>query len=102
MHIVDSGMACAINNINEHDWLSQASLFGHIIESYVVRQVKTQLAWQPSAVECYHFRDDKKREVDLVLEHCGKVLSSQLWFKPSSFCFALVNFSVTKRWDSVR
>lgn len=73
MHIVDSGMACAINNINEDDWLPQASLFSHIIESYVVQQVKTQLAWQPSAIECYLFRDDKKREVDLVLERGNSV-----------------------------
>lgn len=73
MHLIDSGMACAINNINEDDWLSQATMFGHVIESYVVQQVKTQLTWEFNAVECYHFRDDKKREVDLVLEQGNKV-----------------------------
>lgn len=73
MHIIDSGMACAMNNLGKDDWLEQATLFGHIIESYVVQQVKTQLAWQPNDVECYHFRDDKKREVDLVLEQGNNV-----------------------------
>lgn len=68
IHLIDSGMLCALCNINSTDWLTEAKLFGHVIESYTVQQIIAQISWLEEDIKCYHFRDQKKREVDLVLE----------------------------------
>jgi predicted AAA+ superfamily ATPase len=68
LHLIDTGMICAICGLTTDDWLTQANLFGHLIESYAVQQVICQLSWIDDDVHCFHFRDHKKHEVDLVLE----------------------------------
>ena len=68
LHLIDTGMICAICGLTTDDWLNQANLFGHLIESYAVQQINCQLSWIDDEVHCYHFRDHKKHEVDLVLE----------------------------------
>lgn len=73
IHMIDTGMICAIYGITANDWLSRADLFGHLIESYAVQQVITQLSWRDDDIQCYHFRDQKKHEVDMVLEKCSSV-----------------------------
>lgn len=73
IHLLDSGMLSALCGITSESWLSEAKMFGHIIESYTVQQIIAQLSWLDEDVECYHFRDQKKREVDLVLEKNRKI-----------------------------
>lgn len=68
LHLIDTGMICSICGITSDDWLTEADLFGHLIESYTVQQIIAQLAWVDEDIQYYHFRDQKKREVDLVLE----------------------------------
>jgi len=68
LHLIDSGMACAISKLTEEHWLTHANNFGHIIESYAVQQIIAQLLWIDSSIETYHFRDQYKNEVDLVIE----------------------------------
>lgn len=74
IHMVDSGMVCALNALTPDQWLEQASLFGHVLESYVVQQISTQIHWLDDEINCFHFRDNKKKEVDIVLER-----GNQLW-----------------------
>lgn len=73
LHLIDSGMICALYGLTSDDWLTKAKLFGHLIESYTVQQIISQLKWIDDDVEYYHFRDQKKREVDLVLEKAGSL-----------------------------
>lgn len=73
LHMIDSGMICAMLKITTDDWLKKPDLFGHIIESYTVQQIIAQLSWVDDSIEYYHFRDQKKREVDLVLEQQGSI-----------------------------
>ncbi|MFT4788317.1 MAG: putative AAA+ superfamily ATPase [Paraglaciecola sp.] len=37
IHLIDTGMICAICGLTTDDWLTQANLFGHLIESYTVQ-----------------------------------------------------------------
>jgi predicted AAA+ superfamily ATPase len=73
LHVVDTGIICAICRLTTNDWLVQADLFGHLIESYALQQIMTQLSWRGDDVQCYHFRDQKKHEVDFVLERGASV-----------------------------
>ncbi|WP_394172339.1 ATP-binding protein [Thalassotalea litorea] len=73
IHLIDSGMLSALCGLTSEDWLTKPKLFGHLIESYTVQQILTQIEWIDDDVESYHFRDQKKREVDLVLEKAGLV-----------------------------
>jgi len=68
LHLIDTGMVSAICKLTADDWLTKADLFGHLIESYAVQQVISQLSWINDDVHTYHFRDQKKHEVDLVIE----------------------------------
>ncbi len=43
-------------------------MFRHLIESYAVQQVMTQHSWRGDDIQCYHYREQKKHEVDMVLE----------------------------------
>lgn len=73
IHLIDTGMICAMCGLSADDWLTQADLFGHLIESYSVQQVISQLSWIDDDVHCYHFRDQKKHEVDLVLKRGASI-----------------------------
>ncbi len=73
LHMIDTGMICAICGLTTNDWLAQADFFGHLIESYAVQQVIAQLSWRDDDIHCYHFRDQKKHEVDMVLERGSSV-----------------------------
>jgi predicted AAA+ superfamily ATPase len=73
LHVVDTGIICAICRLNTNDWLVQADLFGHLIESYALQQIMTQLSWRDDDVQCYHFSDQKKHEVDFVHERDAPV-----------------------------
>ena len=69
LHLLDSGMISALCNLTPEQWLHEADLFGHIIESYTVQQIIAQFSWMDEDVSFYHYRDQRKREVDLVVEH---------------------------------
>lgn len=73
IHVVDSGMICALNSLSPGQWLERASLFGHVLESYVVQQIISQINWIDDEIACFHFRDHKKKEVDIVLERGNDV-----------------------------
>lgn len=66
-------MICAVLGVTTNDWLKKPELFGQLIESYTFQQVITQLGWVDDNVEYYHFRDQKKREVDLVLQRHDEI-----------------------------
>ena len=73
LHLIDTGMCCALNNLSCNDWLTHASEFGHAIETMVINQLMIQLSWEDRDMQCYHFRDQNKREVDLVIEQARAV-----------------------------
>jgi predicted AAA+ superfamily ATPase len=68
VHVTDTGIVASICNLSADDWLFKPDLFGHLIESYTVQQIITQCSWLDDDVNVYHYRDQKKREVDLVIE----------------------------------
>ena len=69
LHLVDSGLAAAFNNLKAEDWHNFATNFGPLLESFVIQQVRAQADWLEEPVRLSHYRDKDQFEVDLVLEN---------------------------------
>jgi len=67
IHLCDSGLAAALSGRTEAMWMEDRSRFGHLLESFIVQQLRTQASWQESKVRLWHYRDKDKVEVDCVL-----------------------------------
>lgn len=68
LHWVDSGLACALNNIQVKDWHQFGTNFGPLLEGFVIQQVRAQAEWLDEPVRLSHYRDKDQVEVDLVIE----------------------------------
>lgn len=74
MHVVDSGLAATLAGLGSGDWIGKRDRMGHLLESFVVRQLMTQAGWTDPDIRFWHFRDKDGQEVDLVL-----TLGSRTW-----------------------
>ncbi|ERT13847.1 hypothetical protein O185_06605 [Photorhabdus temperata J3] len=73
VHIVDSGLACALNNLRVDDWYNLSNDFGAVLESFVVQQLICQSGWSEHELRFSHYRDKDQVEVDLVIEEGRKI-----------------------------
>jgi uncharacterized protein len=72
VHVVDSGLAARLLRLTESR-LSLASAqalteLGHLLETFVVGELRKQLSWLDSPVQLGHWRRHDGDEVDLVVE----------------------------------
>ena len=52
---------------------------GHLLESFVVTELRKQISWSEFRIEIYHFRTVAGREVDVVLEdNQGRVVGVEV------------------------
>ena len=49
----------------------QSGYYGALFENLLCMEVLKHATWATEQAEIYHFRDRRKREVDIVLEHSG-------------------------------
>lgn len=68
IHIIDSGLGCALSGLKSADWTRPNNAFGGILESFVVQQMICQSGWVDSELHFSHYRDKDQVEVDLVIE----------------------------------
>lgn len=68
IHIVDSGLGCALINLTTADWHRPENGFGGVLESFVVQQLICQAGWVDNELRFSHYRDKDQFEVDLVIE----------------------------------
>lgn len=68
IHIVDTGLLCAQRRLTLEKILSNPQIYGHLLESYVVNEIKRLATWYDAPIECSYYRDKDKIEVDLILE----------------------------------
>ncbi len=70
IHFLDTGLLSYLLGIDyESLFLRKDSDFGNVIENFVYTELLKEASYASEDVSLYHFRDLKKREVDLVLEH---------------------------------
>lgn len=83
VHIVDSGLAARLLRLTPDKLagLDPAALtdFGHLLETFVVGEVRKQASWLDQPVTLGHWRTSDGAEVDLVIEYAdGTVLALEV------------------------
>lgn len=69
VHVLDTGLACAVMQINQLQIEQQPTIFGQVLESFVYGELRKQASWQPESIEFHYYRDKDQYEVDMVLEN---------------------------------
>ena len=73
IHIVDSGLGCALTGLVSAGWNKPDNAFGGMLESFVVQQLICQSGWCDSELRFSHYRDKDQVEVDLVIEQGDRI-----------------------------
>jgi uncharacterized protein len=68
LHMGDTGVACALVGIDAAGLEDDRKLFGSMLETFVLQELRKQASWRPVPIEFHHFRDRDGFEVDIVLE----------------------------------
>ena len=66
--INDTGMWAAILGVGPEDVRGDPKLIGNLMETFVVSQIRAQQSASPLGHNLYHYRDQARREIDLLLE----------------------------------
>lgn len=67
IHLVDSGLSATLAGLDADSWRDDRSRMGHLLESFVVQQVISQVGWTNEDLQYQHYRDKDQLEVDLVI-----------------------------------
>ena len=80
MHLTDSGLAAALTGLDEAALRPPTAVAtGPLLETFVVGEIARQVSVGDRAVTLHHYRDNAKRQVDLVLErHDGAVVAVEV------------------------
>lgn len=68
LHFVDTGLACHLLGLRSEHHLLHSGYYGALFENLLYMELTKHAAWSAEQVEICHFRDRRKREVDVVLE----------------------------------
>lgn len=68
LHMVDTGLACYLLGLKKKQQVLKSSFYGGLLESFVVMECYKHMAWAQETMNLYHFRDNRKNEVDIILE----------------------------------
>lgn len=69
LHLTDSGLAAALMGLDAEALRSPtAPATGPLIETFVVGEIARQIGAGEHSIAMHHYRDNAKREVDLILE----------------------------------
>ena len=68
VHYVDTGLACHLLGVRNERQLLASPHYGGLLESLIFMECCKHAGWAEEAVDIWHFRDKRKREVDIVLE----------------------------------
>jgi uncharacterized protein len=68
LYMLDSGLAASLLNVDAERLQREPTLFGGLLENFVVMELFKQLTWSKTRAHLYHFRTHTGQEVDIVLE----------------------------------
>ena len=73
LHLVDSGLAATLSELDSGNWNEERSRFGHLLESFILQQLIAMADCMTRPPRFYHYRDRDQTEVDIIIES-GKKL----------------------------
>ena len=68
IHMTDTGLACALLEIDVARLEAKRAMFGPLLETFVLQELCRQASWRSWKLTFSHFRDRNGMEVDIVLE----------------------------------
>ncbi len=69
IHLVDSGLAATLlGTTPEVLTVPESPLAGPLLETFVVNELLRQTTWSDLQIRLYHYRDEAKREIDVIAE----------------------------------
>ena len=68
IHLCDTGIICALLDLDEAALLEDRVLFGHILETFVLQELKRQSSASNRNYTFYHFRNKDGEEADIVIQ----------------------------------
>ena len=68
LHLGDTGLACALLNLDGEALAAAPSSMGPLLETFVLQELRRQASWQDSSLTFSHYRDKNRAEVDIVIE----------------------------------
>lgn len=74
----DTGIACASLRQNTTSLRSMPELYGRMVETYVVQELKRMSSWMDEAIEISYYRDKDGFEVDAILESQGRLVGIEV------------------------
>lgn len=74
LHLADTGLACALMDINSRTLWEDKALLGQLLETFVFQELRKQASWHDENLNFYHFRNKDKVEVDIIIEQ-GRLLA---------------------------
>ena len=75
LHVGDTGIACAVLNHSVEALREDRMLLGHLLETYVVQELRRQASWAEGRTQLHHFRTKEGAEVAAVLESAGRQIA---------------------------
>ena len=74
MHFIDTGLACYLLGLRNDEQLLHSQHYGGLLENLIYMECCKQASWAQEDINLYHFRDNRKHEVDIVLERSNAKL----------------------------
>lgn len=68
LHFLDSGLLSTSRGLTADRLTHNRAAFGALLETFVFAEIMKLMTWSDLQLAVYHFRDQEKNEVDLVLE----------------------------------
>lgn len=68
IHLCDTGVTCALLNLNADSLSANRPLLGHILETFALQELKRQASAHQQRHTFHHFRDRYGIEVDIVIQ----------------------------------
>lgn len=72
LHLGDSGLACALLGLDGQRLWEDRPVFGRLLETFIVQELRRQASWQEDPIVFSHYRDKDKNKIDLVIESLGR------------------------------
>lgn len=69
MHVTDTGLICAMRSLGREKLVQQGKDFGFLVETFVYNELRKQSVWIEEPLIFYHYRDNDKIEVDIIIEN---------------------------------
>ena len=100
LHMVDTGLSAALLAVSQESLRTDRTQFGHLLESFVLQELRRLASFSEHRHRFYHFRDKEKKEVDIVIERDGDAVSG-VEVKASSTILSKDFQGLTKLRDSM-